>query len=147
MAKRESKAAKREAAPELTSEPAPAPEDKRDRERIPVPGLVRGEVQVFQPMSILDISLGGAQVETPFPLQLDSLQDFRLSLGERSVVVKGRMAHCHIGELNEGTVLYRTGVEFIEPSEHAQNAIRAFVEALKTAQEMPEILDGEISEE
>lgn len=145
MAKRESKASKREAAPE--PEPAPAPDDKRDRERIPVPGLVGGEVQVFQPISILDISVGGAQIETPFPLQLDSLHDFRLTLGERSVVVKGRIAHCQIAELNEGTVLYRTGVEFVEPSEHAQNAIRAFVEALKTAQEMPEILDGEIKED
>ncbi len=151
MAKRESKTSKREAAPELAPEPEPAPapipDNKRDGERVPVTGLVRGEVKVFQPVAILDISVGGAQIETPFPLQLDSLHDFRLSLGERSVVVKGRIAHCHIGELNEGTVLYRTGVEFIEPSDHAQIAIRAFVEALKTAQEMPEILEGEFNEE
>ncbi|PYR62016.1 MAG: hypothetical protein DMF85_00730 [Acidobacteria bacterium] len=149
MAKRKDKPAPK---PEQTFEEAPEetppkPDDKRDRERVPVPGLVHGEVKVFQPMAILDISVGGAQIETPFPLQLDSLHDFRLSLGDRSVVVKGRIAHCHIGELNEGTVLYRTGVEFIEPSEHAQNAIRAFVEALKTAQEMPAILDGEFNEE
>ena len=65
-------------------------------------------------MTILDISRGGAQIETPFALQLDSLHDFRISLGERSIVVKGRIAHCHIGELKEGVVLYRTGVEFIE---------------------------------
>jgi len=70
-----------------------------------------------------DYDLGGAQIETPFALQLDSLHDFRISLGERSVVVKGRIAHCHIGELKEGVVLYRTGVEFIEISDHAQEAI------------------------
>jgi hypothetical protein len=129
------------------AKPEPRGDDKRDRERVPVPGPVHGEVKVYQPMTILDISLGGAQVETPFPLQLDSLHDFRLSLGDRSVVVKGRIAHCHIGELHEGTVLYRTGVEFIEPTEHAQNAIAAFVEALKAAQQMPAIVDGEIDEE
>ena len=122
-------------------------EHQRDNERVAVPAPLYGEVQVYQAMTILDISRGGALIETPFALQLDSLHDFRLSLGDRSVVVKGRIAHCHIGELNEGTVLYRTGVEFIEPSEHAQNAIRAFVEALKTAQEMPAILDGEFNEE
>ena len=51
---------------------------------------------VFQPMTILDISLGGAQIETGFALQLDSLHDFRSSLADRSVVVKGRVAHCHM---------------------------------------------------
>ena len=54
-----------------------------------------------------------------------------MSLGERSIVVKGRIAHCHIGELKEGVVLYRTGVEFIENSDHVQSALVHFVEALK----------------
>src|ERR1043166_446963 len=106
-------------------------EDRRDTERVPVPAPLYGEVKVYQPMTILDISRGGAQIETPFALQIDSLHDFRLSLGERSIVVKGRIAHCHIGELKEGVILYRTGVEFIEASGHVQSAIVHFVEALK----------------
>lgn len=36
---------------------------------------------VFQPVAIREIGRGGAQVETVFPLQLDSLHDFRLTLG------------------------------------------------------------------
>jgi hypothetical protein len=111
--------------------------DKRDRERVPILGELHGEVMVFQPMAILDISHGGAQVETPFPLQLDSLHDFRLTLGERSVVVKGRIAHCHIGDIEEERVLYRSGVEFIEPSQHAGSAIAEFVNALKHSREWP----------
>ena len=79
----------------------------------------------------------GALVETAFALHLDSLHEFRLSLGERSVVVKGRIAHCQIGELQEGTVLYRSGIEFVEPSEHALAAIHAFVEAQKFAATAP----------
>jgi hypothetical protein len=122
------------------------PDNKRDKERVPVPSPLHGEVMVFQPMTILDISLGGAQVETPFPLQLDSLHDFRLSLGDRSVVVKGRIAHCKIGELHEGIVLYRTGVEFVEPSEHAEAAIKAFVEALKIRRQRPPVVDAELAE-
>jgi c-di-GMP-binding flagellar brake protein YcgR len=86
---------------------------------------------VFQAMTILDISHGGAQIETAFPLQLDSLHDFRLSLGEQSVVVKGRIAHCHIGDLDEDHVGYRTGIEFVDPPEHARQAIMQFVETLK----------------
>jgi hypothetical protein len=121
--------------------------EKRDRERVPLAGQVTGEVMVFQPMTILDISQGGAQIETPFPLQLDSLHDFRLSLGGRSVVVKGRIAHCHIGELTESAALYRTGVEFIEPSEHVQDAIVSFVDALRVANTPPPIIDAEIADE
>lgn len=120
-------------------------DDKRDKERVPVASL-RGEVQVFQPMTVLDISHGGAQVETVFPLQLDSLHDFRLSLGDRSVVVKGRIAHCHIGELEEGVVRYRTGVEFIEPSDHVKTAITAFVDALRAGQDAPPVIDAELAE-
>ena len=121
-------------------------ENKRDNERIPVPAPLHGEVKVFQPMTILDVSAGGAQIETPFALQLDSLHDFRISLGERSVVVKGRIVHCHIGELKGGIVIYRTGVEFVEISEHAQSAIEHFVAALKFAQRPPAIIEGQVAE-
>ncbi|MCA1559046.1 MAG: PilZ domain-containing protein [Acidobacteria bacterium] len=121
--------------------------DKRDKERVPVPGQLQGEVKVFQPMTILDVSQGGSQVETPFALQLDSLHDFRLSLGEHSVVVKGRIAHCHIGELKDGIVLYRTGVEFIEPSEHVSAAIAEFLEALRRSREPQPIIDAEIADD
>src|SRR6188474_3651284 len=92
-------------------------EDKRDTERIEILGELRGEVMVFQPMAIKEMSRGGAQVETTFPLQLDSLHDFRLTLGERSVVVKARVAHCSISDVDQETVLYRTGIEFTEPTE------------------------------
>ena len=119
--------------------------EKRDRERVPLEGQVKGEVMVFQPMTILDISLGGAQIETAFALQLDSLHDFRLSPGDRSVVVKGRIAHCHIGELTEVAALYRTGVEFVELSEHARSAIVDFVRATKYSRDSPSVVDGIIT--
>jgi hypothetical protein len=126
-------------------------ENNRDRERVSVPAPLYGEVKVYQPMTILDISNGGAQIETPFALQLDSLHDFRLSLGERSIVVKGRIANCHIGELKGGIVLYRTGVEFIEASGHVQSAIVHFVEALKLIRRAqppapPAIVEGQIAD-
>lgn len=122
-------------------------DNKRDTERVSVSAPLYGEVKVFQPMTILDVSRGGAQIETPFALQLDSLHDFRISLGDRSVVVKGRIAHCHIGELREGVVLYRTGVEFIETSDHVQAAIEHFVDALKLSQRAPVIVEGQIAED
>ncbi len=105
-------------------------DEKRDRERIEILGELRGEVMVFQPMAIKEISRGGAQIETGFPLQLDSLHDFRLTLGDRSIVVKGRVAHCSITDVEEGLVLYRAGIEFIEPAERVSTAISTFIEAI-----------------
>ena len=124
-----------------------ADENKRDTERVIVPSPLYGEVKVFQPMTILDISKGGAMIATPFALQLDSLHEFRISLGERSVVVKGRIAHCHVSELDGGVVLYRTGVEFIEISDDVQSALDHFVDALKVMQRRTPIVDGEIAED
>jgi hypothetical protein len=121
-------------------------DNKRDSERVPIPGLT-GEVTVYQPMTILDMSESGAQIETNFALHLDSLHEFRLSLGDRSVVVKGRIVHSKIGELREGQVLYRTGVEFVEPSEHVVSAIRTFVATRRQERARPPIVDAEITDE
>src|SRR5215472_14986298 len=97
--------------------------DKRDSERILILGDLLGEVMVFMPIAIRDISRGGAQVETAFPLQLDSLHDFRLTLGDRSIVVKGRVSHCSISDVEHEGVLYRSGIEFIEPSQRVASVI------------------------
>jgi hypothetical protein len=83
-------------------------------------------------MAIKEISRGGAQVETGFPLQVDSLHEFRLTLGERSVVVKGRIAHCKITDVEQELVLYLSGIEFIEPSEHVAAVISDFLNAVQT---------------
>jgi hypothetical protein len=106
-------------------------DDKRDTHRLQILGDLRGEVTVFQPMAIKEISRGGAQVETEFPLQLDSLHDFRLTLGDRSIVVKGRVVHCSITDIEEELVLYRSGIEFIEPAERVAAAISSFIDAVE----------------
>src|ERR671933_733664 len=105
----------------------PGPE-KRDTQRIQILGELLGEVMVFQPMAIKEISQGGAQVETGFPLQLNSLHEFRLTLGDRSIVVKGRVAHCSISDVDQELVVYRSGLEFIEPSERVSAVIAEFID-------------------
>jgi c-di-GMP-binding flagellar brake protein YcgR len=90
---------------------------------------------VFQPSAVRQMSHGGMQVETGFPLQLDSLHDFRLTLGELSVVVKGRIAHSRISDVDQDIVTYLSGVQFIEPSEHVAAAIQHFVDALSKEKE------------
>jgi hypothetical protein len=107
---------------------------KRDTERIELLGGLNGEVMVFQQMLIRQISKGGMQVETGFPLPLDSLHDFRLTLGDRSVVVKGRIAHSRISDVDQEVVVYRSGIEFIEPSTPVAAVISEFIETLRGTQ-------------
>ncbi len=107
-------------------------DEKRDGERIPILGELGGDVMVFEPIAVKEIGPGGAQIETRFPLQLDSLHDFRLALGDRFIVVKGRVVHCRIGDFDHDIVLYRSGIEFIEPSDRVLGVIEGFIDAIRT---------------
>jgi PilZ domain-containing protein len=122
------------------------PERSRENERIPLHGRLKGEVMVFQPIVVLDVSHGGAQIETPLPLQVDSLHDFRLTLGDVSIVIKARIAYCRLADLRGDVVHYRSGVQFTEPSPHASRAIGSFVEAFRFERSRQAIIDGEIAE-
>lgn len=112
-------------------------------ERLDLTHDLRGEVSILQPISVTQVSKGGIRIETTFPLHLDSLHDFRLTLGDISVVVKGRIVHCRITDVEQEGVTYRAGVEFIEPSEHAQGAIDRFVDEMRHMRERERVrLEG-----
>ncbi len=103
----------------------------RSGERIEILGDLQGEVMVFEKLVVREISSGGAQVETRFPLHLNSLHTFRLTLGDRSVVVKGRVVHSRVSDIEPDVIAYRSGIEFVEPSEPVAEAIRGFVETIR----------------
>ena len=107
-------------------------QEKREAERVPILGELLGEVMVFEPMQVREVSTGGATVETRFPLHLNSLHDLRLTLGSRSIVVKGRVVHSRISDVDQDIVTYRTGVEFVEPSDRVVQAIADFLDTVKT---------------
>jgi hypothetical protein len=86
---------------------------------------------IFQAMAVKEIGRAGAQVETGFPLQVDSLHEIRLTLADRSVIVKGRVAHCSISDVDQELVTYRSGLEFIEPSDRIYAAISEFIDSIK----------------
>lgn len=110
-------------------------DEKRDQERLTVVGDLFGDVMVPEPMLIREIGHSGATIETRFPLQLDSLHDLRLLLAERPVIVKGRVVHSYISDVDQDVVTYRSGVEFVEPSNHVIEAIDDYVENVKSARQ------------
>jgi hypothetical protein len=105
--------------------------DKRDTERILILGDLQGEIMVFEPLQIKEIGRGGAVVETRFPLVIDSLHELRLTLGSRSIVLKGRVAHSRISDVEQEIVTYRSGLEFVEPSEPVRAVIAEFLETIR----------------
>ncbi len=105
--------------------------DNREAERVLILGELRGDIKVFQPMQVKDISKSGVTVETFFPLHLDSLLDVRLTLGDTSVIVKGRVIHSRISDLDQDIVVYRAGLELVDPSPSASRAIEEFLGAVK----------------
>lgn len=104
--------------------------DRRDDERVRLLGLLAGEVMVFQPITVSEINSRGLQVDTAFPFHLDSLHDFRLMLGEQPVVVKGRITHCALIDVDQDLVRYRSGVQFVELADRVSRVIEEFVESL-----------------
>jgi hypothetical protein len=114
-----------------------APDDKRDGERLAILGQLHGEVMVFQPTTIREIGRRGVQLETAFPLQLDSLHDFRLTLGDRSVVIKGRVVHCSISDVDQELVTYRSGVEFVDMSDRIDAVLTGFLDSIRAERGTP----------
>ncbi len=106
--------------------------ERREDERFPVPGTLDGDVMVFLPMAITEIARGGVQVETPFAFQLDSVHELRLAFGNQPVIVKGRVTHCSVVDVDQGSVVYRTGLEFVDLPDRLAEVIGAFVETMKS---------------
>ena len=105
--------------------------NNRDKERVLILGDLQGEIMVFEGLHIKEMSNGGALVETRFPLHLNSLHDLRLTLGAQSVVLKARVAHSHISDVDQDIVTYRTGIEFVDLSDRVQSVIAEFLDTLK----------------
>lgn len=60
-----------------------------------------------------------------------TLHQLRLTLGTRSIVLRGRVAHSRISDVDQEMVTYRSGIEFIETSEPVRAVIAEFLETLK----------------
>lgn len=104
---------------------------EREYERVPMLGLLAGEIMVFEPMAVTQLSVKGLAVDTRFPLHLNSLHEMRLTLGAMPVVVKARVVHSHISGVDQDVVTYHSGMEFVELPDRVRTAIAEFLSAVK----------------
>ena len=110
-------------------------ENRRDIERIQILGELHGDATVRQSISVRELSRHGAQIESTFPLQLNALHDFRIALGSQSVVVKARVVHCRIQDIDAEAVVYRAGIEFIDLPSWVAKALDQFLDNVKTGRQ------------
>ena len=101
--------------------------------RVPILGHLGGEITVVEPLVVKELGIGGATVETRFPLLIDSLHELRITLDSLTVVVKGRVVHSHISDVDAEVVSYQSGIEFVETPHHVQDAITAYLGKLQSA--------------
>ena len=79
--------------------------EQRDAERLGL-SAVRGEVLVPQSLLVTQMSRRGMEVEAAFPLLLDALHEFRLTLDDHRLVIKGRVVHSRIRDVDRDVVTY-----------------------------------------
>ena len=61
------------------------------------------------------------------------LHELRLTLDDQSFVVKGRVAHCQISDVEQEQLSYQAGFEFVDLTERAQDVIKQFLETVESA--------------
>jgi hypothetical protein len=103
----------------------------REHERVPMLGQLVGEIMVFEPIAVTELSVKGLAADTRFPLHLNSLHEMRLTLASLTVVVKARVVHSYISDVDQDIVTYHSGMEFVELPERVRTAIAEFLSAVK----------------
>jgi c-di-GMP-binding flagellar brake protein YcgR len=86
-----------------------------------------GEVSVYRPLAVSDLSASGARIESGDALRVGSIRAIRLNLGDRTVVLKGRIMHASVRTLDDSAVLYTAGVAFLDVPPPVRRAIEQFL--------------------
>ena len=107
--------------------------DRRRSARVEILGRVRGHAVLLDTAVIVrDISLVGMAIETPFEFALDTVHDFRLTLGDGAhVVLQARARHCRLLTAAADTTNYLTGFEFVDDAAEGTPSVGDFVNRIR----------------
>jgi hypothetical protein len=95
--------------------------ERRHSPRLEILGRIHGHsVSLNAPVTVVEISLGGMAVETPFEFPVGVVNLFRLTLGDESTVdLEGRVLRCRsVAEPGEAA-RFRSGLQFVDDTEAA----------------------------
>jgi c-di-GMP-binding flagellar brake protein YcgR len=87
--------------------------DRRGRARFEIIGQLWGSLELLEPLRLVNLSRGGALLETRLPLLRDSIQRLRLAVQGQTLDVQARV--CHVAVLARGSTeqRYLVGFEFL----------------------------------
>lgn len=104
--------------------------ERRRRVRVDVLGQVDvHSVWKLQPLTLRELSVTGFSLETTSPVEVGTLQKFRLNLegSGRSVVVQALTKHCTLQSASTGLAIYVAGFEFVGVTDGALKELVGFV--------------------
>ena len=108
-------------------------EDRRRSPRIEILDRIHGHVvSLDTPVRVGEMSLGGMSIQTSFAFPENSLHEFRLRMGDDSVVLlKGRVIRCREGVDAEGAGIYISGVQFVDDDPTDTTAVEGLIDKIK----------------
>ena len=111
---------------------------RRDRgdARLTFAQPLAGDVTAKYEVSILDLSLGGAQLGHTVTLRPGHPCFLRLALGGPRILLQGRVMWSHlVGRASgmNGSLLFRTGIQFERLAEDTRSQLAAFLASEQTA--------------
>lgn len=90
--------------------------DRRRSPRIEILGRLHGQVtSLAVSVTVREISVGGLSMETAFEFPVGVIHDFRLEMGDGSLVdLRGKVLRSRAVRAADGSRLYISGVQFID---------------------------------
>jgi hypothetical protein len=108
--------------------------DRRRSARVDLLADLQGHVVTLdERIRVRQVSHGGLTIETSAPLSPRLVHEFRVSSGDRSALVRARVAHSRV-QVQGDSVAYLSGLEVVEP---APEALAILEEIVALAQEVP----------
>ena len=111
--------------------------------RVKVLGNVTGSVTLLQDVTLLDLSEGGARLEHGGRFSINAICYLRLPAAGGELDLKGRVVHSAVsrtvpGPVEGNTLLYHSGIEFLELTSESLAALRQLLAGLGETPGPPE---------
>ena len=89
--------------------------DRRGQPRFEIVGRLRGSVASLEQLPLINLSAGGALIESPWPLAAESVHSIRLKSGAAMQDVMVRVRHVRPTWRSGEGQRYLVGLEFLSP--------------------------------
>jgi len=103
-------------------------QDKRQVQRVTLDSAIEGTLNK-QTVTVIDISTTGVRVEHATPIAGRKVVDLRLNADGQEVLVTCEMVRSRLqrSALDRNSIVYCSGLRFIDPTQQSRVAIRHFV--------------------